>query len=136
MKTATEVAHTPGPWKLASGPTKEEAIEAIRQGKAYPSEGSQLFRDNDGSFVIVTKDGERIGTAAFQGKAKRGEMWRTPNPEGEANARLMAQSPRLVEAIRETLRVLGRVEFPRDPEEQGMVNRLRDALDAFETSIG
>lgn len=44
-------------------------------------------RDNNGDWVILWEDGGRMGTVCFMGKAKRGEAYRAPDPEGLAIAR-------------------------------------------------
>ena len=72
--------HTPGPW-----------------------ETNAQFRANDGAFA-VTQDRTKydnpshIAFVTFHGKAKRGQAWCTPDPEGEANARLIMAAPELLEA--------------------------------------
>lgn len=47
------------------------------------------FRENDGSWVIQGSTGARVATVQFKGKAKRGERWNAPDPEGQANAELI-----------------------------------------------
>jgi hypothetical protein len=77
------MSYTKGPWKYNAG-----------------------FRSNDGSFA-VTQDQEydptHIGFVTFHGKAKRGQAWCTPDPEGEANARLIAAAPDYAKAAEELL---------------------------------
>lgn len=64
------------------------------------------FRANDGAFAVIQKDGDKhIGFVTFQGKAKRGQAWCTPDSEGEANAHLIAAAPDMYAALKELLRV-------------------------------
>ena len=80
------MSYTKGPWKYNAG-----------------------FRSNDGSFA-VTQDQEydptHIGFVTFHGKAKRGQAWCTPDPEGDANARLVAAAPEMYEALNVALAVI------------------------------
>jgi hypothetical protein len=48
-----------------------------------PHEG--YMRDNDGSWKVSSPDGPVL-SVAFRGKAKRGEAWNAPDPEGQAIA--------------------------------------------------
>jgi hypothetical protein len=64
---------------------------------------SATGRDNDGAYIIVAGDGDgrkRIGTADLQVKAKRGEAWRTDDPEALANGHLFAAAPELYAALK------------------------------------
>lgn len=51
------------------------------------AEHEGFHRDNNGDWVILREDGERFGTVSFRGKAKRGQTWNAPDPEGQAAAR-------------------------------------------------
>lgn len=61
-----------------------------------PGEADQLLRHNDGSLVIMQTDGEEGAEDAENrpcllvprvNPAKRGEAWKTPDPDQEAFAR-------------------------------------------------
>ena len=46
-------------------------------------------RENNGDWVILIGEGDdrrRFGTVSMIAKAKRGDGWKTPDPEGEAIA--------------------------------------------------
>ena len=84
--------HTPGPWKVSSW----AAVNT-----------SQPIRLNNGDFAIGADSDEGyipIAAVTFQGKAKRGEAYKTDDPVGLANACLAAAAPDMYEALE---RVLG-----------------------------
>lgn len=96
---------TKGPWRVAMldpavPPELREVLKAEgRQVDPYPA------RHNDGSFIVMCgdRDDEDRGPVAdvkFCGKAKRGEAWRTEDPEGLARAHLIASAPALYEALK------------------------------------
>ena len=49
-------------------------------------------RENDGSWIIRDFNGDGIITVRFQGKAKRGQAWNAPDPEGMRVARLIVEA--------------------------------------------
>lgn len=54
----------------------------------------ETARENNGDWIILIGEGDnqrRFGTIAFQGKAKRGQGWATPDPKGEALARRLVE---------------------------------------------
>jgi len=97
---STTAKHTPGPWKISIAMAMEDLeLMAKHRGDPAPESWRQYSRRNEGHWVIVTDDGDFLGLAAFQGLAKRGEAYRTPDPEGLANARLIAAAPALLAAL-------------------------------------
>lgn len=62
------------------------------------------FRENDGSWIITDENGERIAAVQFKGKAKRGQTWCAPDPEGQSNAKLIVQSVNHAGQLAEALR--------------------------------
>lgn len=46
-------------------------------------------RENDGAWVIKDANHKRLFTVAFQGKAKRGQAFNAPDPEGYELAKLL-----------------------------------------------
>lgn len=89
---------TKGEWTVGMMP-------GVEIGGKVVSEGGPM-RDNDGSFKIGAgheEDRTPVGTAAFRGSAKRGEGYRTPDPEGLANAHLMAASKEMYAALKQCL---------------------------------
>lgn len=54
---------------------------------------AEPMRGNDGSFILMGGEGDnrtRVAVVDFQGEAKRGEAWRTPDPVGLSNAHRLA----------------------------------------------
>ena len=88
--------HTPGPWKFERQDIYVE--HALVTGKAL-ADHEGYFRDNSGDWIISSAQG-RIADATFKGTAKRGHGYETPDPEGMANARLIAAAPELAEALK------------------------------------
>ncbi len=76
----SDTKHTTGPWRL-----------------------SQIgFAHNDGSIPVLedsqAEDSKIICTVNLQAKAKRGEAWKTPCAERDANAKLISAAPDLLAA--------------------------------------
>lgn len=76
--------------KFERNPDYEENARILKKTLAdhegYP-------RENDGSWIIQDADtGLGIITVRFQGKAKRGQAWNAPDPEGMAIARLIVEA--------------------------------------------
>lgn len=85
---------TAGPWKLSSYPGMDTDVI--------------LFRENNGDFVVVTdrpeaEDGKRVAAVSFQATAKRGQTFKAQDPEGLANANLVAAAPTMLAALQETV---------------------------------
>lgn len=49
-------------------------------------------RENDGTWIIRDADGYGVIRVAFQGKAKRGQGWNAPDPEGMKIARMIVSA--------------------------------------------
>ena len=71
----SETKYTPGPWRVGTA--------GIR---------------NDGTRPIIAGD-RRVALAECMVEFKRGEGWKTECPEREANARLIAAAPTLLETL-------------------------------------
>lgn len=107
MSSDRKTTHTPGPWRVSERGEPIPAPDDLpadrqKQWNDLQAEMCKPFRHNDGSFVIVKDTGDERGpvaTATFQGKAKRGQAWNTDDPEGLANARLIAAAPDLLAAL-------------------------------------
>ena len=88
---------SPGPWLFERQEIYEQSAKLT--GKSL-AEHEGFFRDNDGAWAIVGPDESgRVAVATFKGKAKRGAAWNAPDPEGQANARLIAAAPELYAAL-------------------------------------
>ena len=100
--------YTSGPWNVSKlgepAPAPEGITEAQRaRWDEILKEMGRPFRHNDGSFNIVAGEGDDrkpVATATFQGKAKRGQAYSAPDPEGLANAQLIAAAPDLLAACK------------------------------------
>lgn len=98
-------AYTPGPWQFER---MDSAVEfAALKGEAL-EEHEGYFRDNNGDWIVTWKDpdpegyGGRIAAVSFKGSAKRGQAYGAPDPEGMANARLIATAPELLSELAAT----------------------------------
>ncbi len=94
-------AWTKGPWRFERLASAIEYAELT--GKTLEDHDG-YFRTNGGDWIVsrVDDDGEtggQICEVAFRGKAKRGEAYKAPDPEGMANAHLIAAAPELYEAL-------------------------------------
>ena len=78
--------------------------KTIADHEGYP-------RDNDGAWILTDESGNRAVTVAFRGKAKRGQAWNSPDPEGQAMANRIVESFNQYESLREALwRAVGALE--------------------------
>lgn len=97
----SKVGHTKHRWVFEQF-DGYDALHKLKGTTPEPHEG--YFRTNDGSWAVGWKgddgDGGRIALVDFKGKAKRGEAYCAPDPEGQANARLIASAPQLLEALK------------------------------------
>ncbi len=120
----SEVRHTPGPWSFKRMEGYEEQCRIL--GRPVEDHGGYL-RHNDGAWVVMNTQPEPgpIASVTFRGVAKKGQAWNAPDPEGQANSRLIAAAPALLEALETMLKgdELGEFEcqrqgFPRWIERQ------------------
>jgi hypothetical protein len=91
-----------------------EEFARLKGETLEPHEG--YYRTNSGAWIVTAsetdEDGYQVGgpiaEVMFKGKAKRGEAYKAPDPEGQANARLIAESPELYRYLELALGVLDR----------------------------
>ena len=60
-------------------------------GKEY-GEHEGYIRENDGTWIITDADGNGVIRVNFQGKAKRGQGYAVPDPEGMKLARMIVEA--------------------------------------------
>jgi hypothetical protein len=91
---------TAGPWSLNR---MDSAVEfAALKGETL-AEHEGYYRANSGAWIVTAvqtdEEGFQVGgpicEVSFKGEAKRGEAYKAPDPEGQANARLIAAAPEL-----------------------------------------
>jgi hypothetical protein len=77
------------PLKFERNEGFEEQMKTL--GRSY-GEHEGWPRDNDGSWIITDAEGFGVIRVAFMGKAKRGQAWNAPDPEGMKLARMIVKS--------------------------------------------
>lgn len=118
IEQPAHIGPTPGPWRVAFNGDGEfmkapEGLTAEQAARwdALVAERNKPLRDNDGSFRI-SSDAGPIGTAVLRASdVKRTQRYNAEDPEGFANARLLAAAPELLAALEACAAVL----VPRDP---------------------
>jgi hypothetical protein len=86
--------HTPGPWRFALNDDGKPWL--LNSGYAIVAFGAES-----------SEDGGQICEVSVQSKPKRGEGWKHSCPVRDANARLIAAAPDLLEALQYVLSAHG-----------------------------
>lgn len=116
------MTHTKGPWKFEP---QDVYLEYERvTGKIKPDH-EKYSRENDGNWIVVDADGQRVATARFQGTAKRGQGYNAPDPDGMANACLIAAAPELLKAL---ARIMNELPAKRDWLDPVLEKMAREAI--------
>ena len=101
MTTITEptakLKHTPGPWRFKKYAATEASREKMK-ALGMNIEADQLAVGNDGEAYVMSETG-RIAQVDCRMEFKRGKGHLTECPEREANARLIASAPDMLEFI-------------------------------------
>lgn len=95
-----QTQHTPAPWEYSLYSEDAETIEKYRKHGVEPT----LKLTNEGQAVIMSGD-QRIALVDCHAEYKRGHGHKTICPIREANARLMAAAPDLLEALEDMLKM-------------------------------
>lgn len=93
-------SHTPGPWRFRLWAMSDEDVQEAKRLGLDPVRAL----DNDGSATVIAgseEDSHAIAKIIRQAQAKRSEGYRTPCPERDANARLVALAPDMLEALKD-----------------------------------
>jgi hypothetical protein len=82
MGESNRTMGTPGPWQIHS---------------TYTEHGLTM---NDGAIVVMGADGERVCLVDYQGDAPARKRYKAESAGRDANARLIAAAPELLEALK------------------------------------
>ena len=87
--------HSPSPWRF----DRIAGFEELAKRKGVPLLAREGYmRGNDGSWCINDANGYGVASATMRADCKRGKGYSTPDPEGQANARLISAAPELLAA--------------------------------------
>ena len=102
----SESKHTKGPWEVALYGLEPEMIEKQRQLGIEPTR----ILTNDGQAPVMAGSGddkERIALVDCQASYRRGQGYKAECAERDANARLIAAAPDLLESLEDAMRWVG-----------------------------
>lgn len=116
--------HTPAPWTFSPFFGTPEKIAEMRKFNMEPTRA----QTNEGQVFIMAAD-TRVALVDAHTKFKRGEGYKGVCEERDANARLIAAAPELLEALKNILAFMDKVVPPRDDEADGpMISAARAAI--------
>ena len=98
---------TPGPWVFTQQSHAKEYADLTGQ----PLEAHDGFmRTNEGGWIVthgdIDEDGGQLCIVTFKGSAKPRSAYSAPDPEGQANARLIAAAPKLLAVVQDGERLI------------------------------
>jgi hypothetical protein len=102
-------AHTPGPWIFRQWGLTDEVLEQMRKAGINPVR----MLTNSGA-AAVTADDVQVATVNSQTPFKKGQGHLVDCPVRDANARLIAAAPELLEALKASLQILEGISESRD----------------------
>lgn len=88
----------------------------------------EYFRDNNGDWIVGIVDGGRFCAVTFQGKAKRGQTYNAPDPEGFENAQRLTLAWNAHDAMVEALEACERHLSKCDQNDNELLDKARAAL--------
>ena len=120
----TEQKHTPGPWEFREFAADEAQIaDMIRLGLKPVR---QLM--NDGGAIVMGPDA-RVAVVDCQTSYKRGQGHATECEERDANARLIASAPDLLEALKAVLKEYSQFSGYYENEDRAAIKSARAAIE-------
>jgi len=92
------MTHTPGPWRFTPFLGEPGDLEKMRELGMKPP----MACTNEGQRYVMAGEGDgvkRVALVDLQVEAKRNARYQTEDPERDANARLIAAAPSMLETL-------------------------------------